>query len=150
MSKKVLVLPGDNIGPEIVTEAVKVLEKVSQQYSLGIELDYAHLGGAALDAAGEPCPQETLDKARASDAILLGAVGGPQWDDVERHLRPEKGLLTIRSELELFGNLRPAIMYPQLDHASSLKPEFVSGLDILIVRELVGGIYFGEPRGIRT
>jgi 3-isopropylmalate dehydrogenase len=91
-----------------------------------------------------------LDKARQSDAILLGAVGGPQWDDVERHLRPEKGLLTIRSELDLFGNLRPAIMYPQLAHASSLKPEFVSGLDILIVRELVGGIYFGEPRGIRT
>ena len=150
MSKKVLVLPGDNIGPEIVTEAVKVLEKVSDQFNLGIELDYAHLGGAALDAVGEPCPQETLDKARQSDAILLGAVGGPQWDDVERHLRPEKGLLTIRSELDLFGNLCPAIMYPQLAHASSLKPEFVSGLDILIVRELVGGIYFGEPRGIRT
>lgn len=150
MSKKVLVLPGDNIGPEIVTEAIKVLERVSEQFDLGIELDYAHLGGAALDAVGEPCPKETLDKARASDAILLGAVGGPQWDDVERHLRPEKGLLTIRSELDLFGNLRPAIMYPQLAHASSLKPEFVSGLDILIVRELVGGIYFGEPRGIRT
>ena len=150
MSKKVLVLPGDNIGPEIVTEAVKILEKVSDQFNLGIELDYAHLGGAALDAVGEPCPQETLDKARQSDAILLGAVGGPQWDDVERHLRPEKGLLTIRSELDLFGNLRPAIMYPQLAHASSLKSEFVSGLDILIVRELVGGIYFGEPRGIRT
>ena len=150
MSKKVLVLPGDNIGPEIVAEAVKVLQKVSDQFGLGIELDYAHLGGAALDAVGEPCPQETLDKARQSDAILLGAVGGPQWDDVERHLRPEKGLLTIRSELDLFGNLRPAIMYPQLAHASSLKPEFVSGLDILIVRELVGGIYFGEPRGIRT
>ena len=148
--KKVLVLPGDNIGPEIVTEAVKVLETVSDKYGLGIELDYAHLGGAALDAVGEPCPKETLDKARSSDAILLGAVGGPQWDDVERHLRPEKGLLTIRSELDLFGNLRPAIMYPQLAHASSLKPEFVSGLDILIVRELVGGIYFGEPRGIRT
>ena len=150
MSKKVLVLPGDNIGPEIVTEAVKVLEKVSDQFNLGIELDYAHLGGAALDAVGEPCPKETLDKARQSDAILLGAVGGPQWDDVERHLRQEKGLLTIRSELDLFGNLRPAIMYPQLAHASSLKPEFVSGLDILIVRELVGGIYFGEHRGIRT
>ena len=148
--KKVLVLPGDNIGPEIVTEAVKVLETVSDKFDLGIGLDYAHLGGAALDAVGEPCPQETLDKARSSDAILLGAVGGPQWDDVERHLRPEKGLLTIRSELDLFGNLRPAIMYPQLAHASSLKPEFVSGLDILIVRELVGGIYFGEPRGIRT
>jgi 3-isopropylmalate dehydrogenase len=150
MSKKVLILPGDNIGPEIVAEAVKVLQRVDEKFSLGIELDYAHLGGAGLDAAGFPCPQETLDKARQSDAILLGAVGGPQWDDVERHLRPEKGLLTIRSELDLFGNLRPAIMYPQLAHASSLKPEFVSGLDILIVRELVGGIYFGEPRGIRT
>jgi 3-isopropylmalate dehydrogenase len=150
MSRKVLVLPGDNIGSEIVSEAVKVLARVSEQFNLDVELDYAHLGGAALDAVGEPCPQQTLDKARRSDAILLGAVGGPQWDDVERHLRPEKGLLTIRSELDLFGNLRPAIMYPQLAHASSLKPEFVSGLDILIVRELVGGIYFGEPRGIRT
>jgi 3-isopropylmalate dehydrogenase len=150
MSRKVLVLPGDNIGPDIVSEAVKVLARVSEQFNLDVELDYAHLGGAALDAVGEPCPQQTLDKARRSDAILLGAVGGPQWDDVERHLRPEKGLLTIRSELDLFGNLRPAIMYPQLAHASSLKPEFVSGLDILIVRELVGGIYFGEPRGIRT
>ncbi len=109
--KKVLVLPGDNIGPEIIAEAVRVLVAVNEKFGLGIELDYAHLGGAALDAVGEPCPQETLDKARAADAILLGAVGGPQWDDVERHLRPEKGLLTIRSELELFGNLRPAIMY---------------------------------------
>jgi len=149
-SKHVLVLPGDNIGPEIMAEAVKVIDKVNRSFDLGIELDYAHLGGAALDAVGVPCPDETLAKARAADAILLGAVGGPQWDDVERHLRPEKGLLTIRSELELFGNLRPAIMYPQLAHASSLKPEFVSGLDILIVRELVGGIYFGEPRGFRT
>ena len=148
--KKILVLPGDNIGPEIVTEAVKVLRKVDEKFSLGIDLDYASLGGSALDAEGVPCPQQTLDKARQSDAVLLGAVGGPQWDNVERHLRPEKGLLTIRSELDLFGNLRPAIMYPQLAHASSLKPEFVSGLDILIVRELVGGIYFGEPRGIRT
>ena len=148
--KKVLILPGDNIGPEIVTEAVKVLSRVDKKFQLGIELDYANLGGSALDAEGTPCPQQTLDKARQSDAVLLGAVGGPQWDNVERHLRPEKGLLTIRSELDLFGNLRPAIMYPQLAHASSLKPEFVSGLDILIVRELVGGIYFGEPRGIRT
>jgi 3-isopropylmalate dehydrogenase len=150
MAKKVLILPGDNIGPEIVAEAVKVLQRVDEKYQLDIELDYAHLGGAGLDAEGSPCPPQTLEKARESDAILLGAVGGPQWDDVERHLRPEKGLLTIRSELDLFGNLRPAIMYPQLAHASSLKPEFVSGLDILIVRELVGGIYFGEPRGIRT
>ena len=148
--KKVLILPGDNIGPEIVTEAVKVLSRVDKKFQLGIELDYANLGGCALDVDGAPCPQQTLDKARQADAVLLGAVGGPQWDNVERHLRPEKGLLTIRSELDLFGNLRPAIMYPQLAHASSLKPEFVSGLDILIVRELVGGIYFGEPRGIRT
>ncbi|CAI8290878.1 MAG: 3-isopropylmalate dehydrogenase [Cellvibrionales bacterium UBA7375] len=150
MAKQVLILPGDNIGPEIVAEAVKVLERVDAIFGLDIQLDYAHLGGAGLDAEGSPCPPQTLEKARASDAILLGAVGGPQWDNVERHLRPEKGLLTIRSELDLFGNLRPAIMYPQLAHASSLKPEFVSGLDILIVRELVGGIYFGEPRGIRT
>ena len=150
MAKKVLILPGDNIGPEIVAEAVKVLQRADEKFNLGISLDYAHLGGAGLDAEGSPGPQQTLEKARQADAILLGAVGGPQWDDVERHLRPEKGLLTIRSELDLFGNLRPAIMYPQLAHASSLKPEFVSGLDILIVRELVGGIYFGEPRGIRT
>ena len=150
MAKQVLVLPGDNIGPEIVAEAVKVLERVDAIFGLDIQLDYAHLGGAGLDAEGSPCPPKTLEKERTSDAILLGAVGGPQWDNVERHLRPEKGLLTIRSELDLFGNLRPAIMYPQLAHASSLKPEFVSGLDILIVRELVGGIYFGEPRGIRT
>jgi 3-isopropylmalate dehydrogenase len=150
MAKQVLVLPGDNIGPEIVAEAVRVLERVDAIFGLDIQLDYAHLGGAGLDAEGSPCPPQTLEKARASDAILLGSVGGPQWDNVERHLRPEKGLLTIRSELDLFGNLRPAIMYPQLAHASSLKPEFVSGLDILIVRELVGGIYFGEPRGIRT
>ena len=148
MVKKVLILPGDNMGPEIVAEAVKVLKRVDEKFELGISLDYAHLGGAGLDAEGSPCPQQTFEKARESDAILLGAVGGPQWDNVERHLRPEKGLLTIRSELDLFGNLRPAIMYPQLAHASSLKPEFVSGLDILIVRELVGGIYFGEPRGI--
>ena len=148
--KKVLVLPGDYIGPEIMTEAVSVLETVNRLYDLGVELDYGLLGGAALDECGVPLPKETLDKARTADAILLGAVGGPKWDAVERHLRPEKGLLGIRSELELFGNLRPAILYPQLAEASSLKPELVAGLDILIVRELTGGIYFGEPRGIRT
>ncbi|MEH6567782.1 MAG: 3-isopropylmalate dehydrogenase [Halioglobus sp.] len=151
MSKKnILVLPGDYIGPEIMTEAVKVLEEVGRKFELDLELEYGLLGGAALDECGVPLPEETLDKARAADAILLGAVGGPKWDDVERHLRPEKGLLGIRSELQLFGNLRPAILYPQLADASSLKPELVAGLDILIVRELTGGIYFGEPRGIRT
>ena len=150
MSKKVLVLPGDYIGPEIIAEAVKVLEAVNERFNLGIELEYGLLGGAALDEHGVPLPEETLARAREVDAILLGAVGGPKWDHVERHLRPEKGLLGIRSELQLFGNLRPAILYPQLAEASSLKPEIVAGLDILIVRELTGGIYFGEPRGIRT
>ncbi|MEP4148212.1 MAG: 3-isopropylmalate dehydrogenase [Halioglobus sp.] len=150
MSKKVLVLPGDYIGPEIMTEAVKVLQAVNEKFELDIELEYGLLGGAALDEHGVPLPDETLARARAVDAILLGAVGGPKWDKVERHLRPERGLLAIRSELQLFGNLRPAILYPQLAAASSLKPEIVAGLDILIVRELTGGIYFGEPRGIRT
>lgn len=150
MGKKVLILPGDYIGPEIMAEAVKVLEAVDARFSLGLQLEYGLLGGAAIDAHGVPLPDETLERARAVDAILLGAVGGPKWDQVERHLRPERGLLQIRSELQLFGNLRPAILYPQLAEASSLKPEIVSGLDILIVRELTGGIYFGEPRGIRT
>ncbi len=150
MAKKVLILPGDYIGPEIMAEAVKVLETVDARSGLGLEMEHGLLGGAAIDAHGVPLPEETLERARAADAILLGAVGGPKWDNVERHLRPEKGLLGIRSELQLFGNLRPAILYPQLADASSLKPEIVAGLDILIVRELTGGIYFGEPRGIRT
>ena len=148
--RRVLVLPGDNIGPEIIPEAIKVLIKVDEIFNLNIEFEYGELGGAAIDAFGHPCPNTTLEKAKAANAILLGAVGGPQWDHVDLEIRPEKGLLATRSELDLFGNLRPAIMYPQLSHASSLKPEYVSGLDILIVRELVGGIYFGKPRGIRT
>ena len=151
MTKKILVLPGDGIGPEIVTEAVNVLEAAKVKFNLDVELDHALVGGAAYDESGSPLPRATMDKARASDAILLGAVGGPKWDNLEdRELRPEKGLLGLRSGLELFGNLRPAILYPQLADASSLKPEVVSGLDILIVRELTGGIYFGKPRGIRT
>jgi 3-isopropylmalate dehydrogenase len=150
MSKQVLILKGDHIGPEIVDEALKVLTKVDEQFDLGLVFEEGLLGGAACDAVGEPCPDETLEKARRSDAILMGSVGGPEWDGLERHLRPEKGLLKLRSGLELFGNLRPAILYPQLAEASSLKPEIVAGLDILIVRELTGGIYFGEPRGIRV
>lgn len=146
MTKNVLVLPGDGIGPEIVTEAVKVLGTLN----LDIEIDSALIGGAAVDITGNPLPEETLVKARAADAILLGAVGGPKWDANPMEQRPEKGLLGIRSQLELFANLRPAILYPQLAEASTLKPEVVSGLDILIVRELTGGIYFGQPRGIRT
>ena len=146
---QVLILPGDHIGQEIVPQAVRVLEAVNQRFDLGIELRHGLLGGTAYEQTGDPCPAETLQLARASDAILLGAVGGPEWDKLDRPLRPEQGLLRIRKELQLFANLRPAIMYPQLAHASSLKPEFVSGLDILIVRELVGGIYFGQPRGFR-
>ncbi|MBQ0755714.1 MAG: 3-isopropylmalate dehydrogenase [Amphritea sp.] len=151
MSKNVLILPGDGIGPEIVAQARRVLELVNEQDNLGLELTEALVGGAAIDADGVPLPQATLDAANAADAILLGAVGGPQWDtNPDFQIRPEKGLLGIRSNLGLFGNLRPAILYPQLAHASTLKPEIVSGLDILIVRELTGGIYFGQPRGVRV
>ena len=150
MSQKVLILPGDYIGPEIVTQASRVLERVMDVFGLDLQLEQGLLGGAALDECGKPLPDETLALARDADAILLGAVGGPKWDAVDRELRPERGLLAIRSQLQLFGNLRPAMLYPQLAAASSLKPEVVSGLDILIVRELTGGIYFGEPRGIRT
>ncbi|WP_188747035.1 3-isopropylmalate dehydrogenase [Marinobacterium zhoushanense] len=150
MSKNVLLLPGDGIGPEIVAETRKVLEVVSEKFSLGLELSEALVGGSAIDAYGKPLPEETLSAAKAADAILLGAVGGPKWDtNPDFQIRPEKGLLGLRTELELFGNLRPAILYPQLAHASTLKEEVVSGLDILIVRELTGGIYFGKPRGIR-
>ena len=148
--RRILVLPGDHIGPEIMAEAEKVLAAVDRRFELGLTLEHALIGGAAYDACGDPLPAETLARAREADAILLGAVGGPEWDGVDRALRPEKGLLRIRAELELFGNLRPAILYPQLAEASSLKAEVVAGLDLLIVRELTGGIYFGEPRGIRT
>ena len=147
---KILVLQGDGIGPEVIAEGLKVLRAAGQRFALDLELDCDLLGGAAIDADGRPLPERTLRKARAAGAILLGAVGGRQWDAVERSLRPEKGLLEIRSQLGLFGNLRPAILYPQLAAASSLRAEVVAGLDILIVRELTGGIYFGEPRGIRT
>lgn len=150
MTKKVLVLAGDGIGPEIVDEAMKVLDVVNDRYSLGLEYTEDTIGGAAIDQYGVPLADSTLAKAKEVDAVLLGAVGGPKWDTLDRSIRPEKGLLKIRSELGLFANLRPAILYPQLANASSLKAEFVAGLDILIVRELTGGIYFGEPRGIRT
>ncbi len=149
MSQSVLLLPGDGIGPEIVTEAEKVLRKVNEKFDLGLQFETALVGGAAIDETGVPLPDDTLSKARAADAILLGAVGGPKWDGLEMARRPEKGLLGLRSNLELFANLRPAILYPQLASASSLKPEVVSGLDIMIVRELTGGIYFGQPRGVR-
>ncbi len=147
--KKIAVLAGDGIGPEIVREAVKVLERLRAD-GLAIELEEGLVGGAAYDVHGTPLPDETLALARASDAILLGAVGGYQWESLDISVRPEKGLLGLRAELELFSNLRPAILYKQLADASTLKPEVVAGLDIMIVRELTGGIYFGQPRGVRT
>ena len=145
---KILILPGDGIGIEIVAQAVKVIDSLNRNHAMEMTLVNGLLGGAAYDETGSPFPDETIRIAKECDSILLGAVGGPKWESLERSLRPERGLLGIRSELELFSNLRPAILYPQLASASSLKNEIVSGLDLMIVRELVGGIYFGEPRGV--
>ncbi len=149
MSSKIAILAGDGIGPEIVAEALKLLECLRRDFRLEAELEPASIGGAGYDEHGDPLPETTLQLCRAADAILFGAIGGPQYDQLERELRPEKGLLRLRAELGLFSNLRPAILYPQLADASSLKNELVAGLDIMIVRELTGGIYFGQPRGIR-
>jgi 3-isopropylmalate dehydrogenase len=146
---KLAVLPGDGIGPEIVAQAVKVLEALRAD-GAKIEMETAPIGGAGYDAAGDPLPDATLALAREADAVLLGAVGGPQYDTLDRPLRPERGLLRIRKELNLFANLRPALLYPELAGASSLKPEVVSGLDLMIVRELTGDVYFGQPRGIEV
>jgi len=148
VSQSILLLPGDGIGPEIMAEARKVLDALQRDHGLDVTLEEGLIGGAAIDATGEPLPEATVQAAGGAVAILLGAVGGPKWDRIERHLRPERGLLAIRSKLGLFANLRPALLYPQLADASSLKHELVAGLDIMIVRELTGGIYFGEPRGI--
>ena len=149
MTSKILILPGDGIGKEIVAEAVKVLECLRSEFGLDAELEQDLVGGSAYDATGHPLPEATLALARESDAILLGAVGGPKWEPLDISVRPEKGLLGLRSGLELFANLRPALLYPQLAAASTLKPDLVSGLDLMIVRELTGGIYFGQPRGVR-
>ncbi|MBF2760962.1 MAG: 3-isopropylmalate dehydrogenase [Ectothiorhodospiraceae bacterium AqS1] len=150
MTSRILLLPGDGIGPEIIAQARRVLEALRSQGTLDARIDEASIGGDATDRFGAPLPDETLESAEAADAILLGAVGGPKWEGLERSLRPERGLLRLRSELGVFANLRPAIAYPQLVGSSTLKAEVIQGLDILIVRELTGGIYFGEPRGIRS
>ena len=146
---KIAILPGDGIGPEIVGEALKVLDALSAQ-GLLVETETAPIGGAGYDAQGHPLPETTLALARSADAILLGAVGGPRYDALARELRPEQGILAIRKALGLFANLRPALLFPELTAASTLKREVVEGLDLLIVRELTGDIYFGEPRGRRT
>ena len=145
---KIAVLPGDGIGPEIVAQAVKVLKRLAAD-GLKAEVEHAPFGGAGYDAAGDPLPDTTLKLAQAADAVLCGAVGGPQYDALPREKRPEQGILRIRKGLGLFANLRPALLFEELANASPLKPEVVAGLDILIVRELTGDIYFGEPRGRR-
>lgn len=145
---KLAVLAGDGIGPEIVGQAVKVLKRLADD-GLKLEMEAAPFGGAGFDAYGDPLPESTLKLAKAADAVLCGAVGGPKYDALPRPQRPEQGILRIRKELGLFANLRPAVLYPELVHASTLKPEVVSGLDLMIIRELTGDIYFGEPRGRR-
>lgn len=147
-SYRITLLPGDGIGPEIMAVAVDVLKAVGRQMDLRFEFDEALIGGAAIDATGEPLPQATLDTCKASDAVLLAAIGGYKWDTLPRHQRPETGLLALRAGLGLFANLRPATILPQLVDASSLKREVVEGVDIMVVRELTGGIYFGTPKGI--
>lgn len=150
MAHKILILPGDGIGPEVVTEAEKLLFVLASQFGLEITLQHGLIGGAAFDATGRPLPEETVTAAQASDAILFGAIGGPKWEKLDRLLRPERGLLALRSALGVFANLRPAMVFPELVSASTLKAEVIENLDIMFVRELTGGIYFGEPRGIET
>ena len=146
--KKILLLPGDGIGPEVSSVAKELLILIDRKYSLGLEISEGLIGGIAYEETGNPLPPETLNLAKDSEAILLGAVGGPKWDQLPLNKRPEKGLLGIRSEFNFFANLRPAILSKELVSASTLKEEKVSNLDLLIVRELTGGIYFGEPRGL--
>ena len=145
---RITLLPGDGIGPEIIAVAVDVLKLVGQQLDIGFEFQEALMGGAAIDATGNPLPEETLEKCRNSDAVLLAAIGGYKWDNLPREQRPETGLLGLRAGLGLFANLRPATILPQLVDASSLKREVVEGVDIMVIRELTGGIYFGKPKGI--
>jgi len=147
---RITLLPGDGIGPEIMLVAVDVLKVVGKQLDIRFEFQEALIGGAAIDATGEPLPPTTLEMCKDSDAVLLAAIGGYKWDNLPRHLRPETGLLGLRAGLSLFANLRPAKILPQLIDASSLKPEIVAGVDIMVVRELTGGVYFGQPKGIFT
>lgn len=146
----VCLLPGDGIGPEISEVATQVLREAAKNESVDVNFSEALMGGCAIDEAGDPLPDQTIQAAKSSDAVLLAAIGGPQWDDMPSAKKPEKGLLQIRAELGAFANLRPAILMPQLVDASPLKREVVEGSDVMVVRELTGGIYFGEPRGIRT
>jgi len=146
MKARIAVLPGDGIGPEVAAEAVKVLKKVAEAYGHEFVFEEALIGGAAMDESGTPLPDETLQLCRESDAILLAAVGGPRWDNPTASMRPEQGLLRLRKELDLFANLRPVKLYPSLLHASPIRPDILAGADLLLVRELTGDVYFGQPR----
>lgn len=146
MNARIVLLPGDGIGPEIVAQAVRALDAVASRFGHAFVYDSQLIGGAAIDATGQPLPEETLAACLESDAIILGAVGGPKWDDTRAKVRPEQGLLSIRKALNLYANLRPVRVHPSLAEASPLKPERIAGADLLIVRELTGGLYFGEPR----
>ena len=146
----ITVLPGDGIGPEVIREAIKILKIIERKQNLKLNLTEAPVGGAGYEATGHPLPEDTLKSAMDADAVLLGAVGGPKWESIDFSLRPERALLGLRSNLGLFANLRPAKIFAPLADASTLKPEVVEGLDIMVVRELTGGIYFGEPRGVET
>ncbi len=150
MSSKIAILPGDGIGKEVTEEAVKVCKTIATRYNIECTFDWGEIGGAAIDSQGVPLPEETLNLCKSSDAILFGAVGGPQWDTLQYNLRPERGLLKLRKELALYANLRPAKVLAPLIEASTLKREVVEGIDLLVVRELTGGIYFGTPRGIEV
>jgi 3-isopropylmalate dehydrogenase len=142
--KKIALLPGDGIGPEIIGEAVKVIHQIEEKYGYQVEMETALIGGCAIDEQGDPLPESTIELCKKADAVLLGAVGGPKWDNNPAHLRPEKGLLGIRKELGLYANIRPASIFEGLEGASTLKPEVLRGVDLIVVRELTGGIYFGE------
>src|SRR5437762_11286235 len=149
-NRKILVLPGDGIGPEIMREVMRIVEFFDRRHIASFEVGEGLVGGAAYDASGTPLTEETLARAMAADAVLFGSVGGPKWESLPFELQPERGLLRLRKEMVLFANLRPAVVFDALADASALKRELVAGLDLMIVRELTGGIYFGEPRGIET
>ncbi|MEK9172315.1 MAG: isocitrate/isopropylmalate family dehydrogenase, partial [Nitrospirota bacterium] len=148
MKARIAVLPGDGIGPEVMPQALQALEAIAKQFGHSFEFRHADVGGCAIDKTGRPLPDETLTLAKESDAIMLGAVGGPKWEGLAYDVRPERALLGLREQLGLFANLRPAKLYPMLADASTLKPEVIIGTDLLVVRELTGGIYFGKPKGI--
>jgi 3-isopropylmalate dehydrogenase len=149
-NKKLLILPGDGIGPEVMREVRRVIDWMDRRRSVTFQIEEGLVGGAAIEALGAPCPDETVEKARAADAVLFGSVGGPRWDSLPFDRRPELGILRLRKDLGLFANLRPAVVLDPLVDASSLKPDVVRGVDIMVVRETVGGVYFGEPRGVET